>query len=148
MSENKFAPLMGEFLRNLAQELDNNKAMARRLAEPFQAMLTEILADSGTRTTIKKEKSAAKQKQYPLPEGFDPYKIFYDVGSPGLYNQLNGLEVDELKGILDKFTNLPRKDYARKQKKEILVEMIIQEVKDRATRGVAFGDYKLDVEKP
>ncbi len=146
MSENNFTPLMAEFLRNLAQELENNKAMARRLAEPFQAMLTEVLVNSGSKAKSKSGKSDSKQKKYPVPEGFDPYKVFYDLGSPGLYNQLNLMGVDELKGVLANFTNLPRKDYARKQKQEILVEMAVQGVRDIATRGEAFGDYKLDVE--
>lgn len=144
MSENNFAPLMAEFLRSLAQELENNKAMARRLAEPFQAALSEALADSGART--KESKSSSKQKQYPVPEGFDPFKTFYDTGSPGLYNQLRPFEADELKGILAKFTSIPRKEYARKQKQEILIEMVVQGVKDIATRGEAFGDYKLELE--
>lgn len=144
MSENNFAPLMAEFLRNLAQELENNKAMARRLAEPFQAVLTEALADSGAR--IKETKGSSKQKKYPMPEGIDPFNTFYDMGSPGLYNQLCSLEADELKGILSKFTNIPRKEYARKQKQEVLIEMVVQGVKDIATRGAAFGDYKLELE--
>lgn len=90
-------------------------------------------------------KTAAKQKQYPVPEGFDPYQIFYDKGSPGLFNALKQLEIDELKGVLARFTSVARKDYTRRQNREILAEMAAQEVKDIATRGQAFGDYKLDI---
>lgn len=146
MSENNLAPLMAEFLRNLAQELENNKAMARRLTEPFQALLTEALNQTGTKTTSRSGKSEPKQKKYPIPNNFDPFKTFYDHGSPGLYNELHLLNVDELKGVLARFTNLPRKDYVRRQKQDILVEMAVQGVKDIATRGEAFGDYKLDVD--
>ncbi len=144
MSENKFTPLMAEFLRSLAQELENNKAMARRLAEPFQAMLVESLSNAGTKAS-RTEKSESKQKKYPVPDGFDPYKVFYDHGSPGLYTELNLLDIDELKGVLARFTNLPRKDYVRKQKQDVLLEMAVQGIKDIATQGEAFGDYKLDI---
>ncbi len=146
MSENNFTPLLAEFLRNLALELENNKAMARRLTEPFQAVLTEALNNAGTKTTSRSGKSDTKQKKYPVPNDFDPYKIFYDHGSPGLYNALHLLNADELKGVLVRFTSLPRKDYVRKQKQDILVEMVVQGVRDIATRGAAFGDYKLDVD--
>ncbi len=135
---------MGDFLRQMAQELENNKALARRLAEPFQAVLLAALESSGNEPTARKAKSVSKQKKYPVPEGFDPYKIFYDEGGPGLYGRLQSLEVDELKGLLSQFTAIPRKDYVRKQNQEILVEMIVQAVKNVATRGQAFGDYKLD----
>jgi len=142
MSEYNFTAPMAAFLRQLAQEIENNKAMARRLAEPFQAVLNEVLKAEVPATRPKK--SGSKTKAYPVPDGFDPYQTFYDEGSPGLYSRLNVLTVDELKGILAKYTTVPRKDYTRKQKHEALVEMVVQGVKDVATRGQAFGDYKLD----
>ena len=145
MSENNFTPLIAEFLRSLAQELENNKAMARRLAEPFQAVLIATMNEAG-KTSIRQGKSAGKQKKYPVPAGFDPFKIYYDLGSPGLYNQLHLLNVDELKGVLAQFTKLPRKDYVHKQKQDVLVEMAVRGVKDIATQGEAFGDYKLDID--
>lgn len=146
MSENRFTPLMAEFLRHLARELENNRALARRLAEPFQEILQASLAEQ--RSAVKpasKDKTASKQKQYPAPEGFDPYRVFYDEGSPGLYNALHNMEVDEIKGVLARFTSVARKDFTRKQNREILAEMAVQGVKDVATRGQAFGDYKLDI---
>lgn len=146
MSENDFTPLMAEFLRKLAQELENNKAMARRLAEPFQTLLAETLKQSGDRTSTRTGQSHSHKKSYPVPDGFDPFKVFYDHGSPGLYNELHLLNPDELKGVLARFTNIPRKDYVRKQKQDILVEMAVQGIKNIVTRGEAFGDYKLDVE--
>ncbi|MEN6327181.1 MAG: hypothetical protein ABFD18_13390 [Syntrophomonas sp.] len=145
MSENKFTPLMAEFLRHMARELENNKALARRLAEPFQEILQASLAEQRSATKTAGNAKAGKQKQYPVPEGFDPYQIFYDEGSPGLYNALHQLEVDEIKGVLTGFTSIARKDYSRKQNRETLVQMAVQEVKDVATRGQAFGDYKLDL---
>ncbi|MDD3364783.1 MAG: hypothetical protein PHZ03_07375 [Syntrophomonas sp.] len=144
MSENQFTPLMGDFLRQLAQEVENNKALARRLSEPFQAALLATLESSGNESTARKAKSGSKQKKYPVPEGFDPYQIFYDEGGPGLYIKLQSLEVDEIKGLLSQFTPIPRKDYVRKQNQEILLEMLAQAIKNVATRGQAFGDYKLD----
>lgn len=145
MSENNFTPLMAEFLRSLAQELENNKAMARRLAEPFQTMLIETLKETG-KTSNRPGKSAGKQKKYPVPAGFDPYKTYYDHGSPGLYSELQRLDIEELKGVLAQFTKLARKDYVRKQKQDVLVEMAVRGVKDIATQGEAFGDYKLDID--
>lgn len=146
MSENKFAPLIADLLRNLAGEVENNKAMAKRLARPFEALLTEVLSASATTPESKGKKTASRAKKYPVPEGFDPYKIFYDEGSPGLYRGLQALQVDELKGVLARFTSISRKDYVRRQKQELLVEMAVQGVKEVATRGQAFGDYKLDEE--
>jgi hypothetical protein len=142
VSENKFAPLMAEFLRHIAQEVENNKALARRLAEPFQAVLNDALAE---KKVSSKSAAKTKQKQYPIPEGLDPYKIYYDEGSPGLYNKLQTLTVDELKGVLAKYTAIPRAQYTRKQKCEDLVQMAVQEIKAVASRGQAFGDYKLDM---
>jgi len=135
---------MADFLRQLAQEVENNKALARRLAEPFQAVLHTALSSSADKSTTTKAKSGSKQKQYPVPEGLDPAKVFYDEGGPGLYRKLQGLQVDELKGLLSQFTAIPRKDYVRKQNQEMLVEMLVQAIKNVATRGQAFGDYKLD----
>lgn len=146
MSENKFTPLMAEFLRQLAQELENNKALARRLAQPFQDILQASLAEQRSAAkTAGQGKAGGKLKQYPVPEGFDPYKVFYDEGSPGLYNALQHLEADQIKGLLARFTTVERKDYSRKQNHQILVEMMVQGIKDVATRSEAFGDYKLDI---
>ncbi|MDD3023886.1 MAG: hypothetical protein PHE26_08310 [Syntrophomonadaceae bacterium] len=146
MSENSFTPLMAEFLRQLAGEVEKNKALARRLAAPFQSILQASLTGAGTaEKTARKAKSGTKQKQYPTPEGFDPYQVFYDEGSPGLFNALHKMEVDELKGVLGRFTDIPRKDFVRKQNQEILTEMAVQGVKEVAARGLAFGDYKLDI---
>lgn len=136
---------MAEFLRHLARELENNKALARRLAEPFENILQESLAEQRSAAkNASKGKTGGKQKQYPVPDGFDPYQIFYDKGSPGLYNALSQLEIDEIKGVLARFTTVARKNFTRKQNRETLVQMAVQEVKDVATRGQAFGDYKLD----
>lgn len=136
--------MIADFLRNLAGEIENNKAMAKRLAKPFENLLTETLLVSTATPGGKSGKTASRTKQYPVPEGFDPYRVFYDEGSPGLYRGLQALQVDELKGVLARFTSIPRKDYVRKQKHELLVEMAVQGVKEVATRGQAFGDYKLD----
>jgi hypothetical protein len=146
MSENKFTPLIADLLRNLAGEIENNKAMAKRLARPFEPLLAETLSVSTAAGRGKAQKSTSRAKKYPVPEGFDPYKIFYDEGSPGLYRGLQALQVDELKGVLARFTTIPRKDYVRRQKQELLVEMAVQGVKEVATRGQAFADYKLDAE--
>ena len=145
MSENRFTPLMAEFLRHIARELENNRALARRLAEPFQEILQASLAEQRSAAKTAGNAKAGKQKQYPVPEGFDPYQVFYDEGSPGLYNALHKLEVDEIKGVLARFTSVARKDFARKQNRETLAEMAVQGVKDVATRDQAFGDYKLDL---
>lgn len=145
MSENRFMPLMAEFLRQIANEVENNKALARRLAEPFQAILNEAVAEAKAEKK-KTGSGSSKTKKYPVPEGFDPYKIFYDEGSPGLYNRLQALEVEELKGVLTQFTNLPRPEYVRKQNHEILVQMVVQGVKEITSRGQAFGDYKMGAE--
>jgi hypothetical protein len=144
MSENKFAPLMAEFLRQLAQEVENNKALARRLAQPFQTVLLESLAAQSERRKKSQPRSASKGKKYPVPEGLNPFKIFYDEGSPGLIHRLHNLPVDELKGLLSEFTEIPRKDYTPKQNREILINMLVQEIKNVATRSEAFGNYQLE----
>ncbi|WP_054693999.1 hypothetical protein [Syntrophomonas palmitatica] len=111
------------------------------MAEPFQAVLKEALEanKAGGKSTGK-----TKAKQYPVPEGFEPYQIYYDEGSPGLYNKLQTLTADELKGVLAQYTAIPRAQYNRKQKSEDLAQMVVQGIKDVASRGQAFGDYKLD----
>jgi len=143
MPEDRFTPLMAEFLHRLAREVENNKALARRLAEPFQAVLLEALQASGERSTDKPVKSRSKGKKYPVPQDFDPYQLFYDEGSPGLYSRLHTLEIDELKGVLSQFTSIPRKDYVYKQNRETLAELAAQGIKNVAARGQAFGDYQL-----
>lgn len=140
MSDNIFTPLMGEFLRNLAAEMENNKALARRMAEPFQAVTLEALANSGMVIRSRTGSNPSKQKKYPIPDGFDPFRIFNDIGSPGLYNHLLALGVDELKGILAHFTNLPRQEYVRKQKQEILAQMIVQTIGEVIAGGAGFGN--------
>lgn len=145
MSEDKLVPLMAEFLRTLARELESNRALARRLAAPLRTALAEAVPLPAVTSKGKRQKTT-KQRKYPVPEGFNPFEIFYNEGSPGLYHHLQSLEIEQLKGVLANFTNIPRQEYVNKRKREPLVEMVVQGVKDVATRGVSFGDYRLEEE--
>lgn len=134
---------MADFLRQLAREIENNKALARRLSEPFQIIFNESLAASPSRAAAKSAKGSSKQKKYPVPDDLNPFQVFYDEGSPGLCQRLYALEIDQIKGILSNYTSIPRQEYSRKQNRELLVELAVQGIKNVATHGQEFGDYKL-----
>ncbi len=78
-----------------------------------------------------------------VPDGFDPYAIFYDSGSVGLKTELSKLGFEELKAVLVKYTTLSKAKSADKYARGILIDLIVREVKNRCHQGVAFGDYKL-----
>lgn len=83
-------------------------------------------------------KMGKNQDQVSIPEGFDPYSIFYDVGSVGLTARLQELTYSQLEAIRIKFTTAAQEEDAA-----LLIEQIVKNVKDRCNQSVSFGDYKL-----
>lgn len=129
---------MTEFLHQLAEEVQNNKRLAGKLAKIWQQLAT---AEEQMPPAARKKKSSAKE--YRCPEDFDAFQVYYDSGSPGLYQSMASFSVDELKGVLSYFTSIPRTDFVRKRDHDILLEMAVEGVKKFAGRSQAFGDYKL-----
>jgi hypothetical protein len=85
------------------------------------------------------------RNQYQAPEGLNPFRIYYsDGGSEALRQRLQALSLDEIKGVIAQYTEIPRKMYKNLQDVGICCGLVIQAVGDIATRSQAFGDYRLD----
>jgi len=74
---------------------------------------------------------------------FDPYQVFYAGGSVALKTELTKLSFEELKTVLVKYTSIRSRKSADKCAHSEIVDVIVRDVKTRATRGQEFGDYKL-----
>jgi len=127
-----------EFLYLLADEVRNNKRLANRIASGLKKAEAEIISE-----TAPDKKKPYSLKKYGYPEGFDAFKIYYDKGTPGLYQSMTGFSLNELKGVLVNFTNLPRESYVKKRNARLLLDMAVEGVKRMAGRSQAFGDYKM-----
>ncbi len=78
------------------------------------------------------------KEQPPRDLDFDPYAIFYNAGSLELRIKLQALSYGELEYIRKRFTTAPPA-----QEFNLLIDLIVKDVKDRCHQGAAFGDYKL-----
>ncbi|CFX12728.1 Uncharacterized [Syntrophomonas zehnderi OL-4] len=130
MSENDLGQQMAQFFRVLATEIENNPALARKLAVPFQDV-----AEASRKAAPAKRK--AKDEAH-VPEGFDPFQIYYDLGKLGLQQALEPLDAATLKAILSKFALDPSRSYTRWRKPERLMDFIIERVKAMSNKGQAF----------
>lgn len=122
---------MADFLRLLAHEVENNQSLAKRLSLPFNEFLT------GTREKAATPRPSRKTKVM-IPEGFDPFRHYYEQGSVGLYSYLQNMDSPTCKAILSHFGLDPSNSYTRWRKQEKLVDFIVQRVKAMATKGEAF----------
>ncbi|SHH09389.1 hypothetical protein SAMN02745221_01665 [Thermosyntropha lipolytica DSM 11003] len=125
------AGAMADFLRLLAEEVERNRSLAKRLAVPFEEFLAEV-KEKG----VKSRKKAKAE----VPEGFDPFKVYYDKGSVGLYEALASFDAATLKAILTSFALDPSRSYTRLRKPEKLRDLIVEKVKAMGERGEAFRD--------
>lgn len=126
------AGAMADFLRILAEEVERNRSLAKRLAVPFEEFLAEV-REKGAKSG-KKAKAA-------VPEGFDPFKVYYDKGSVGLYEELLSFDTPILKAILTSFALDPSRGYTRLRKPEKLRDLIVEKVRAMGERGEAFRDF-------
>jgi len=133
MSGDNLGKHMAEFLRLLAIEVESNKAMAKRLADPFRVMI-----DKKEASLISERRKSKKKETVKIPEGFDPFQIYYDKGAVGLYNELAGMDARTLKAVLSHFTLDPSRSYSRWRKPEKLVNLIIERVKAMSSKGQVF----------
>ncbi|MBO8159054.1 hypothetical protein [Thermosyntropha sp.] len=125
---------MAEFLRILANEVENNKRLAKRISVPFEELLKAEKEAAGER----KKKSRTKKEKASVPEGFDPFKVYSDKGSVGLYEELSKFDAPVLKAIIAHFALDPSRSYARLRKPEKLMGIIVEKVKNMSERGEAF----------
>jgi len=122
------------FLRLVAEEIEKNQSLAKRLSVPFMELLNAQAVQLVTpRTRSKKAKEEAA-----VPEGFDPFRIYNDQGSVGLYAALQNCDVNQCKAILSHFALDPGRSYVLWRKKERLTDFIVQRVKAMSERGKVF----------
>ncbi len=131
MSNNQLGQQMAEFFRALAGEIENSPSLARKLASPFQNLVA-----AGGQKSPKKPKSRSKAS---VPEGFDPFQIYYDQGGLGLQQAMESMDAATLKAILNHFALDPTRSYSRWRKEERLINYIIDRVKALSHKGEVFG---------
>ena len=86
MSSPDMSKTMVEFLHLLAAEIENNQALGRRLARPFQEYLQQ---------QMEPKPAPVRKKSAPvtiIPDNFDPFLIYHDQGSVGLYAALQNFD--------------------------------------------------------
>ena len=125
---------LAAFLRLLAEEVEKNQALAKRLSPPFQ----EWINASTTPKVLPARKKAAKAPE--IPEDFDPFRIYHDQGSTGLYAALQDYDAAQCKVILSKFALDPVRKYSRWRKQERLANFIVERVKAMSEKGRVFMD--------
>jgi hypothetical protein len=130
MSDNEVGRQMAEFFRALAIEIESSPTLARKLAVPFQNV-----AQASSQAAPRKRQTKEKAQ---VPEGFDPFQIYYDQGGLGLQQALEPLDAPTLKAILAHFALDPARSYTRWRKPERLTTFIIERVKALSNKGQAF----------
>jgi hypothetical protein len=130
VSNNELGQQMAEFFRALAVEIENSPSLARKLVVPFQNV-----AAAGRQAAPKKRTSRSKVS---VPEGFDPFQIYYDQGGLGLQQALEPMDAATLKAILNHFALDPTRSYTRWRKEERLMAYIIERVKALSNKGQVF----------
>ncbi|MEA1960741.1 MAG: hypothetical protein U9N81_05580 [Bacillota bacterium] len=134
MAANDISKVMAEFLRLLAGEVESNQALAKRLSVPFTEYINQLPDKAPVSPRIPKQKT----EKAIVPEGFDPFAIYYEQGSVGLLAALSDKDPAILKAILSHFALDPTRSYTRWRKQERLAEFIVQRVKAMSTKGSAF----------
>lgn len=134
MSSNNFSTHLSSLFHILADEVENNQRLARKLALP----LKELLAEEASDTQASRRSSSKKSTAIPVPDGFDPFQIYHETGSVGLYTALENLNAAECKAVLGHFGLDPSRNYSRLRKKEKLADLIVQRVKAMTGKGEAF----------
>ncbi len=132
MSKLDPTPYISEFLRLLASELETNKALAKRLSAPLIEYLnSNELKDQGSRIR--------KTQKPSIPEGFDPFKTYYEKGGVGLLASLQNMDTTTLKYIISEYGLDPARTYSRWRKHERLSSFIVDRVKALSNKGKVFG---------
>lgn len=134
MSKNDLAPYMAEFLRLVANEIENNKSLAKRLSPPLLEFLQENQEKKKTSSSSYSQKNTEKL----IPEGFDPFQIFHEKGSVGLFSALQNMDAASCKAVLSHFALDPTRSYNRWRKQERLADFIVQRVKAMTSKGEVF----------
>lgn len=135
MSSSDMSTAMADFLRLLAEEVDKNQALAKRLAVPFDELIKKSRPKSTTSAGKKRKKTNLE-----VPEGFDPFQIYHDQGRVGLCAALERYDAGQCKAILSHFALDPSRSYVRWRKQERLANFIIERVKAISEKGKVFMD--------
>lgn len=136
MASNDLTPVMADFLRVLADEVEKNHALAKRLSVPLADYINQLPDKSMTSARTPRK----KPEKMPIPKGFDPFLIYYEQGSVGLMSALQAIDSATCKAILSHFALDPTRSYTRWRKKEKLADFIVERVKAMSNKGKVFLD--------
>lgn len=134
MSSPDMSKTIVEFLHLLAAEIENNQALGRRLARPFQEYLEQ---------QMELKPGPVRKKSAPvtiIPDNFDPFLIYHDQGSVGLYAALQNFDAAQCKEVLRRFALDPSRSYNRWRKQERLANFIVERIKAMSDKGKVFMD--------
>ena len=134
MSSPDISSAMASFLRLVAEEIEKNQSLAKRLSVPFK----EIIDSQAEQMKAPRSPRKQAKEEAAVPEGFDPFRIYNDRGSVGLYAALQNCDVNQCKAILSHFALDPGRSYALWRKKERLADFIVERVKAMSERGKVF----------
>lgn len=133
MSDERLNLCMAEMLHILAEEVAGNKRLASRLAQPWQAYMSEKLVPGEKKPP--KKKAPVKE-----PPAIDPFKAFLEGGSILLLKSLDVLDAPQCKNLISHYALDPSRSYVRLRRKDKLVELIVQRVKAVVNKGEVFND--------
>ncbi|MDD4802492.1 MAG: hypothetical protein PHF24_06070 [Syntrophomonas sp.] len=136
MSYPEISTAMASFLRLMAEEIEKNQALAKRMSVPFK----EMMDAQAEKAKVSRSSKRKVQEENAVPEGFDPFRIYNDLGSVGLFASLQDFDTKQCKAILSHFAMDPGRSYALWRKKERLADFIVERVKAMSERGKVFLD--------
>ncbi|MDR0812630.1 MAG: hypothetical protein LBO63_01290 [Oscillospiraceae bacterium] len=113
---------LSEFIACVLAELEQN--------EDFAQKVEKCLSDKVSRN--------APIRQKRTPAKIAPVSIFMANGKDKLEEQLAVLSIDELKDIIEQYVLDESRKSMKWKTKERIIELIVRETQQRATRGDAF----------
>jgi hypothetical protein len=129
------AAAIGAFLRALAERAERDGAFAQGLAVALEE--SGLLVGKGRRAAARTNARAAKAAA-PM-EVLDPFATLRGGGEVALRAALAAVEVTTLHGIVRAYRLDPARISARWTARERLVELIVTQVRARASHGQAFA---------
>jgi hypothetical protein len=134
------AAAIGAFLRALAQRAERDAAFAQGVAEALaESGLQAPAAARRAPARVARSGSAGATQAGAPADTLDPFAALRSGGEDGLRAALGAVEVPDLHRIVRTHRLDPARISARWTTRERLVELIITQVRARASHGQAFA---------
>lgn len=135
------AAAIGAFLRALAERAEQDATFAQGVAAALEQ--SGLLAPAGARRHAPRPAAKASESgsrdSAPRGDPLDPFATLRSAGEAGLRDALSALEIAVLHQIVRTHRLDPARISARWNTRERLIELIVTQVRARASHGQAFA---------